>query len=133
MGKISKMINKIRGKDFEYKQVILVREDLNLPKGKMAAQVAHASVAALIETEQEGKKDIVDRWKNEGMKKVVLKVKNAQELKEFKDIAKQNGLVAVIITDAGLTVVKPGTTTCLGIGPDEEGKIDEVTGKLSTY
>lgn len=34
MGKISKIINKIRGKDFEYKQVILVREDLNLPKGK---------------------------------------------------------------------------------------------------
>ena len=133
MGKISSMINRIRGKDIEFKQVILVREDLNLPKGKMAAQVAHASVAALMETEKEGKKDIADRWKDEGMKKVVLKVKNAHELKEFKDLAKQKGLVAVIITDAGLTVVKPGTTTCLGIGPDEESRIDEVTGELSTY
>lgn len=112
-----------------YKQVILLRKDLKMPLGKACVQCAHASVECVMSSE----KEIVAQWRRQGMKKVVLKVKNAQELKEFKDLAKQKGLVAVIITDAGLTVVKPGTTTCLGIGPDEESKIDEVTGELSTY
>lgn len=133
MKKVADLVSKIKGSSSEYKQVILMREDLNLPKGKMAAQAAHASVAALIESEKEGRREIVDRWKNEGMKKVVLKVRNAQELKEYKDMAREKGLVAVMITDAGHTVVKPGTITCLGIGPDEESKIDRVTGELETY
>ena len=109
-----------------YKQVILVREDLKLPKGKMAAQVSHASVDATLKSD----KKVVDAWKMSGGKKVVLKVKDEKELLEYKEMAEDYGLKTALITDAGHTVLEPGTITCLGIGPDMEEKIDKVTGKL---
>mgnify|MGYP001558248170 FL=1 len=109
-----------------YKQVILVREDLKLPKGKLSAQVAHAAVDASSKSD----KKIVDLWKKDGGKKIVLKVKDEKELFKYKQMAEDNGLKTALITDAGHTVVEPGTVTCLGIGPDIEEKIDVVTGKL---
>jgi len=109
-----------------YKQVILVREDLKLDKGKMAAQVAHASVEAALRSD----KEIIKNWRAKGMKKVVLKVKNKEELFKYKEITKNNNLKTALITDAGRTAIEPGTKTCLAIGPDEEKKIDEVTGSL---
>jgi PTH2 family peptidyl-tRNA hydrolase len=110
----------------ELKQVILVRADLKLPKGKLAAQVAHASVEAAFNSD---KKKVSD-WRDGGAKKVVLKVKDKKELIEFVNLAKAAKLKTALITDAGRTVIAPGTKTCLGIGPDEEEKIDSVTGKL---
>ncbi len=109
-----------------YKQVILVRNDLKLPKGKLAVQVSHASVNALLKSH----KDDIHKWKEVGMKKVVLKVKDLNEILEYKRKAQDAGLVTALIEDAGLTVVEPGTITCLGIGPDAETKIDKVTGEL---
>ena len=109
-----------------YKQVILVREDLKLPKGKLSAQVAHAAVDATLKSD----KKIVDLWKKDGGKKIVLKVKDEKELFVYKQVADDNGLKTALITDAGHTVVEPGTITCLGIGPDEEERIDKITGKL---
>lgn len=108
------------------KQVILVRQDLKLPKGKLASQAAHASVDAVLKSN----KKLVKEWKSVGMKKVILKVKDLDELLKFEKEAKAHDLVTAIITDAGLTTVEPGTTTCMAIGPDAEGKIDQVTGKL---
>ena len=112
--------------DLDYKQVILVRQDLQLPKGKMAAQAAHASVEAVLRSD----KDAVKRWHNEGMKKVVLKVADLKELHKYIQIAKDTGLITSIITDAGLTTVDPGTVTCGAIGPAKEQIIDGITGKL---
>ena len=109
-----------------YKQVILVREDLNLPKGKLAAQSSHASVDATLKSD----KKMVDLWKKGGGKKVVLKVKDEKELFKYNQMAEDNGLKTALITDAGHTVLEPGTITCLGIGPDDEERIDRVTGKL---
>jgi len=109
-----------------YKQVILVREDLKLPKGKLSVQVAHASVDTALKSD----KKIVELWKKDGGKKIVLKVKDEKELFKYKQMAEDNGLKTALIKDAGHTVLEPGTITCLGIGPDEEEKIDEVTGKL---
>ena len=108
------------------KQVILVRQDLKMPKGKLSVQVAHASVEAV------SKSDIrkIEAWKNEGMKKVVLKIKDEKELLKYQQLAKREKLVAAVISDAGKTFLKPGTRTCVGIGPDEDEKIDKVTGKL---
>lgn len=110
----------------DYKQVILVRADLKLPKGKLAAQVAHACVEAVHRSD----KSTVKNWRAEGMKKVVLEVKNLEELYQYEQEAKSEGLVTAIITDAGHTVVAPGTTTCMAIGPDIEIKIDKITGQL---
>jgi len=109
-----------------YKQVILVRADLKLPKGKLAAQVAHASLEAALKSFRE----TVDDWRSEGGKKVVLKVENQEELVHYKALAQKEKLISALITDAGHTVVEAGTVTCLGIGPDKEDKIDKVTGKL---
>ena len=109
------------------KQVILVRQDLKLPQGKACAQAAHASVEAVLKSEPA----TVKTWRKEGMPKIVLKVKDEKELISFFQKAKDEGLVSSLITDAGRTVVEPGTRTCVGIGPDEEEKIDLLTGKLS--
>ena len=108
------------------KQVILVRNDLRLPKGKLAAQVGHASLESALKSI----KKIVSAWRDEGGKKVVLSVADEAELRKYETLARQEGLVTALIIDAGHTVVEPGTLTCLGIGPDAEGKIDRVTGSL---
>ena len=104
------------------KQAILVRQDLKLPKGKLAVQVAHAAVDATLISYPK----LVKEWKDQGMKKVVLKVKDLNELKEYHKKALSLNLKVTIIRDAGLTTVKPGTVTCLAIGPDSEEKIDRV-------
>lgn len=109
-----------------YKQVILVRQDLKLPKGKLAAQSAHASVDAVLKSD----KKLVNAWKDEGMAKIVVKVRDEKELVKYFQTAKDEGLTASLITDAGRTVVAPGTKTCVAIGPDDEEKIDRITGSL---
>jgi len=111
----------------EYKQVIMIRQDLNLPKGKLAAQAAHASVEAVLRS---GKKE-VDAWRKEGMKKIVVKVKDEKEMLRRNQLAKDFGLVTAVITDAGRTVVEPGTRTCCAVGPARENDVDRVTGDLS--
>lgn len=110
-----------------YKQVILVRQDLNLPKGKLAVQVAHASLDSYLKA----KKKITLLWKITGAKKVVLKVKDEKELLDFKRKISKEKIACSLITDAGKTVIKAGTITCLGVGPELEDKIDRITGKLS--
>ena len=110
----------------EMKQVILVRMDLKMPKGKLAAQVAHAAVNSVSKAPSE----LVDAWDRQGAKKVVLKVKDKEELKRYLRLAKQARLRPTLIRDAGRTFLKPGTETCLAIGPDEEDKIDKLTGEL---
>jgi peptidyl-tRNA hydrolase, PTH2 family len=111
----------------ELKQVIVVRKDLDMPKGKLAVQVAHGSIEAIMKSDQEK----VNEWKNTGMKKVVLKVNDLAELKDVLVKAKKEGLKTGLINDAGRTFLAPGTITVLGIGPDAEEKIDRVTGHLS--
>jgi len=110
----------------KYKQVILVREDLKLPKGKLAVQVAHASLDVALKSD----KKIVERWKNQGGKKVVLKIADERDLFKYMSMLENEGIKVALIKDAGHTVVEPGTITCLGVGPDSEEKIDKVTGKL---
>lgn len=108
------------------KQVILVRSDLKLPKGKLAAQCAHASLEAALNSSM----DALAEWRSAGAKKIVLKVADLKELKRYEALARKERLVAALIADAGHTVLEPGTVTCLGIGPDREEKIDKVTGGL---
>jgi len=113
----------------EYKQVILIRADLKLPKGKSAAQAAHASVDAVLKSD----KSVVSSWRAAGMKKVVLKVADKKELYLFAQAAKDLSLPMAIITDAGKTVVAPGTVTCAAIGPAPEDEVDAITKELSLY
>lgn len=109
-----------------YKQVMVVRADLKLSKGKMSAQVAHASLDAY---KRADKKD-AEEWDNSGGKKIVLKVDGLKELMEIYDELKEAKLKPTLIKDAGLTEVPAGTITCLGVGPVEEKIIDKITGQL---
>ncbi len=109
-----------------YKQIIIVRNDLKMGKGKIAAQCAHASVSVL----DKAKKTVVDAWKESGQKKVVLKVKDLEELMKIKKECSSAKIPTSLITDAGLTQLEPGTITVMAIGPDEEKRINKITGHL---
>lgn len=108
------------------KQVILVRTDLKMPKGKLAVQCSHAVVESVLKTD----KDKLKKWLDEGAKKVILKVANEKELIKYDKLAKNFGLKTALIKDSGKTFFKKPTITCLGIGPDFEEKIDKVSKHL---
>jgi len=110
----------------ETKQVILVRTDLDMSIGKVAAQCAHGSLSAM----RKADKNIITKWEKEGEKKVVLKVSSLDELLEIKKKCDELKIPNALISDAGKTELEPGTITVLGIGPDYSDKIDKVTGNL---
>ena len=101
-----------------YKQVILVRSDLKMGKCKIAAQTAHASVSAL----DKAGTAIVNDWKNEGQKKVVLKISSLNELIKIKNSCDKSKIPNALISDAGFTQLDPGTITALAIGPKKRIK-----------
>ena len=92
----------------------------------MAAQAAHASVEATLRSDKEKVKE----WRNNGQGKIALKVADRNELYKYNQLAKDAGLTTALITDAGRTVIAPGTETCMAIGPDDEDKIDGITSEL---
>ncbi len=111
------------------KQAVLVRQDLRLPKGKACSQCCHAAVEAVLRSD----KNRVNKWRKEGMEKIVLKVRDLKELQHYNQLAKDTGLVTALITDAGRTTVEPGTVTVLAIGPDDEEKIDRIIKYLKLF
>jgi PTH2 family peptidyl-tRNA hydrolase len=113
----------------EYKLVVAVREDLNLSKGKLAVQVAHAAVTAALEAKAYHPKWF-HAWMEEGQKKVVVGARDLEELLDLRRKALEMKLPAALIEDAGLTELPPGTTTCLGVGPGPNHLVDAVTGQL---
>ncbi len=108
------------------KQVIVVNQSLRLPKGKLAAQVAHAAVGAFVQAEDDARVN----WLEEGMPKVVLEAPTEADLLRLLDQAVQIGIPALLVEDAGRTVVPAGTITCLGLGPADDDQIDRLTGDL---
>ncbi|MDW8035334.1 MAG: peptidyl-tRNA hydrolase Pth2, partial [Candidatus Korarchaeum sp.] len=103
--------------------------DLNMSCGKLAVQVAHASLEAA-ERARSNYPEAYREWREEGAKKVVLQVGSEEELIEVYREALERGLIAVLIRDAGLTELEPGTATAVGIGPHESEIVDRVTGRL---
>lgn len=113
----------------EYKQALVVRTDLRMGKGKLAVQVAHASVMAAFKVYDE-KREWFNLWCESGQKKVVLKVGSEAELYKIYEDALKLGLPVVMIKNAGLTQLPPGTSTAIGIGPAPSNLIDKVTKQL---
>ncbi|MDK6027796.1 peptidyl-tRNA hydrolase Pth2 [Ignisphaera sp. 4213-co] len=115
----------------EVKQVIVVRTDIKMGKGKLATQVAHAAVEAVFQClEKKTCVDMLNVWRRQGQKKIVVKVKSLEELLQIKKMAEEMGINTVIIADAGLTQLEPGTITALGLGPAPAELIDKITGNL---
>jgi len=115
---------------FSYKQVIVVRTDIKMSKGKIAAQAGHAAVSAS-KYARKNRPEWWNPWIREGQCKIAVKVKSEQELLELERKARNEGLPAALIVDRGLTELPPETITCLGIGPAPSDKVDIITGKLS--
>ena len=128
LGWLRKTVRIFEGKE-PLKQVIVVRADLKMSPGKLAAQVAHGSVSSFFKMEHHFG-ELAKVWIKEGMKKVVLSVGTLEELKAVEKKAKELELISVMVRDAGRTELASGEITCVGIGPDSSSKIDKVTGSL---
>ncbi|MFB6134503.1 MAG: peptidyl-tRNA hydrolase Pth2 [Halanaeroarchaeum sp.] len=111
------------------KQAIVARTDLGMGEGKLAAQVAHASLKAYEHTSDAAQR----AWKQGGQKKIVLGVDGERALYELQEEAKTAGLPTGLIHDAGHTQLDPDTPTAVAIGPASEEAIDRITGELSLY
>lgn len=135
------------------KQVIVMRKDLQMTKGKMIAQGSHASLGIILQmmevaniiNEEEDIPEVgayalnlkveedsaIDNWFKEGFKKVCVYVNSEDELLDIYKKAEEKGLPVLMIEDAGVTMFKGiPTKTCLAIGPAWEEDINEITGHL---
>jgi PTH2 family peptidyl-tRNA hydrolase len=134
------------------KQIIVVRRDLKMKHGKMAAQVAHAAMSFLT---REGRiswnvdfldyfvnnDDAIDKhngairdWLANSFTKVVLGVDSEEELREILAKAEESGIMAHLVVDNGRTVFNNiATPTCLALGPDWNENLDELVGHLKLY
>lgn len=108
------------------KQVIVVNGALDLPRGKLAAQAAHAALGAFLAAPRRNQAD----WLQQGMPKVVVQCGSEAELRALLEQAEAAGLPTMLVRDAGRTVVQAGTPTCVGIGPALAERIDPITGAL---
>jgi PTH2 family peptidyl-tRNA hydrolase len=112
-----------------YKQTIVIRSDLGMGKGKIAAQSSHASLGAYKKVAK-AHPDVARAWEAEGQMKVVLKVQGEEELLEYYNKGKAAGIPCELIHDAGHTQVEPGSITCLAAGPWNANELDAIFGKL---
>ncbi|KKR00195.1 MAG: hypothetical protein UT24_C0015G0003 [Candidatus Woesebacteria bacterium GW2011_GWB1_39_12] len=139
----------------EIKQVIVIRKDLKMRRGKEIAQCCHSSIAFLSNRIRHlidcSDDDIFDlngtniedilclskpeiAWIKGNFAKICLQVESEEELLEINRQAKEAGLVCELIKDSGLTeFAGVATITCLAIGPDYSEKIDPITGSLRLY
>ncbi len=108
------------------KQVIIMRGDLPISRGKIAAQACHASLGSYKKADERK----IKKWEQEGGKKVVVKVADLKELYEYLELIKATDMPYFLVRDAGHTELPESTVTCLGIGPDEDEKIDKITQDL---
>lgn len=122
----------ILGESGEYKMILVVRTDLKMGKGKVAAQCSHAAVSAYKQTQRRSPQ-VLKEWEYCGQPKVVVKAPDEDTLIQLLTHAKTLGLTVSLIQDAGRTQIEPGSRTVLGIGPGPVELIDEVTGHLKLY
>lgn len=130
---------------YQVKQVIVARKDLNMRKGKLAAQVAHASLKVLLDwgfyEDNVGAPRIIipdltrpmELWLNGSFAKVVLQCADEAELLNLEKKCIEANIPCALITDAGKTEFKEPTITCLAIGPEYSDEIDKITGHLKLF
>ncbi|KAL2312531.1 Aminoacyl-tRNA hydrolase [Schizosaccharomyces pombe] len=114
------------------KMVLVVRTDLGMTKGKIAAQCAHAALACY-KIASAVDPDLVRIWENAGQAKITLQAQTEETLELLQAQAMSLGLCARVIHDAGRTQIASGSATVLGIGPGPVSVINEVTGSLKLF
>lgn len=117
------------------KQIIVMRKDLKMRRGKEIAQGSHASLAAVYKIESEDKQSLYYRnWKEHSFTKICLTVNSEEELLKVYNDCKLNAIPTVLITDSGRTEFNGiPTNTCIGIGPYWSCEINKVTNHLKLY
>lgn len=116
-----------------YKMVLVVRQDLGMGVGKIAAQVGHAVLGAykeILESQEVKHQEALFNWEECGQAKIVLKIKNKEEIIALEAKARANGLNTYLVADAGRTQIEAGSITVCAIGPGNSAEIDQVTGHL---
>ncbi|MDE1857405.1 MAG: peptidyl-tRNA hydrolase Pth2 [Candidatus Micrarchaeota archaeon] len=108
------------------KQAIILRMDLEMSRGKMAAQAAHASLMGYFDAEKRDS-EIAREWLDTGEKKIVLKVPDEESLVKLFKAFEFKKVPCALVTDAGLTEIPPGSKTALGVGPWRSSEIDLFT------
>ncbi|KAH7347819.1 peptidyl-tRNA hydrolase [Plectosphaerella cucumerina] len=122
----------------ECKLVLVVRTDLGMTKGKIAAQCSHATLACYKALSRAAAKNgpssaeakILSRWERYGQAKIAVQTKSQDELKTLRSTARAIGVTAEVIQDAGRTQIDPGSLTVLGVGPAPKSLVDTITGHL---
>ena len=131
------------------KQVILVRKDIKMSKGKLAAQVAHASMGAILKLLRSGEihqrlfysstdkdnrhrfvcdSEYVQHWLDNSFTKICLAVPDLATMQHCHRLALQKNIPTSFIIDEGRTCFSEPTATCCSIGPWDSDQIDEITG-----
>ena len=111
------------------KLVCVVNQSLKMGKGKIAAQVGHASVQAFLNAGVSHPSE-VEAWLASGQKKICLKVPEADDFTSLRQEAQRRGIPFHLVQDAGHTQIPKGSSTVLAIGPFDEDVLDELTGHL---
>ncbi|KAI4270182.1 MAG: hypothetical protein LQ337_006841 [Flavoplaca oasis] len=133
LGQKQEGLDQFEGNKEECKLVLVVRTDLGMGKGKIAAQASHATLAcyrALSSTFPSSLNPVLKQWERTGQAKVVLQAHSEEELETLQAKALSLGLCAQIIHDAGRTQIASGSATVLGVGPGPKSVVDGVTGGL---
>ncbi len=97
--------------------------------GKVAAQVGNATLG-LYQYVEKHRPELLESWYESGQAKVVLSVKNLDDMLAIQQVAHQHNIPTYIVCDAGRTQVEPGSQTVMAIGPGSVKDIDAVTGGL---
>ena len=131
------------------KQVLVVRTDLKMRRGKEDSQCGHAALAFIGRRIQDYLKAVafiansfpdemqvpivLNKWERDWFldiyTKITLAADSEEELWAVRDLCEQAGLPVQVIIDAGLTEIPPNTPTCIAIGPAPAEKIDAITGR----
>ncbi|RYO93440.1 hypothetical protein DL766_009554 [Monosporascus sp. MC13-8B] len=123
----------------ECKLVLVVRTDLGMTKGKIAAQCSHATLACYKTLSRSASSSspsasasssLLRRWERHGQAKIAVQTKSEDEMLELVGRARSLGITAEVIQDAGRTQIDPGSLTVLGVGPAPKSLVDQVTGHL---
>lgn len=109
--------------------ILVVRNDLKMGKGKIAAQCGHGAVGAY-QSAVKTMPAVVRQWENSGCAKIAVKCESKAELLEIRRQANARNFNTCMIRDAGRTQIEPNSITVLAIGPAKVGDLDHVTGHL---
>lgn len=121
----------VSSQDKNLKLILVVRSDLKMGRGKMAAQCCHAALGIYKEANrQPSMSALLRRWEQSGQAKVVVKVEDESSLLRVQEAAEQAGLLTELIADAGRTQIASGSLTVLGVGPAPSSLLEPVTGHL---